>query len=135
MLPAAWLSQEPLLGDYIADFYHPQYMVVIEADGGYHTPQAQRDRDAVRDRAMAAAGISVLRFTNTQILRQARWVSQCIDRTAIAACATRGLPTPVAHGATAVRLSAEQRRARRQKRLNGGKRSYHVIPERRPEDE
>jgi len=134
MLSSEWRSQEPLLGNYIADFFHPRYRIVIEADGGYHTPPEQRAKDAARDAAMGGDKITVLRFTNTQVLKQSRWVFQSIDRAMGVAWRAMGLPPLEAALSSVRRLAAEQKRKDRRKRLNGGKCQYHVIPECDPID-
>lgn len=129
LLNSQWRAQEPLLGRYIADFFHPIYRIVVEADGGYHNDQLQAMKDAERDAVMARDGICVLRFTNTQILKQTAWVSSCIDRQVDAACRVKGLERSKRVPAK-VRMAVDRRRALKQKRLNGGKRTFHVIPER-----
>jgi len=63
---AKFRRQAPL-GPFIVDFYCPSAGLVIEADGAGHHPRPQRDE--VRDAAMAAAGLTVLRFSNEEILR------------------------------------------------------------------
>jgi very-short-patch-repair endonuclease len=52
------------VGRYIADFACIDAMLIVEADGGQHTPEA----DAVRTAALEAAGYKVTRFWNTDIL-------------------------------------------------------------------
>ena len=134
LLNSQWRSQEPILGSYIADFFHPIYRIVIEADGGYHNTVLQVAKDALRDSRMAADGIVVLRFTNLQILKQTPWVSACIDRQVATTCKAKGIP-PTGRHSTKQRLTVDQRNNARQKRLNGGKRQFHVIPERDPLDD
>lgn len=56
--------QSPLYG-YIADFYCPAAMLVVEVDGPIH--DQQRDRDAARDRHLAAHGLLTLRFSNDEV--------------------------------------------------------------------
>ena len=56
---------------FIADFYCHGLRLVIEVDGGYHILQEQKAFDSFRDEDMAALGISVLRFTNDDILQNA----------------------------------------------------------------
>ena len=59
--------QKPL-GDYIVDFYCNQAKLVIEVDGGYHLDKESADNDRVRNEYMKNLGLTVLRFTNTQVL-------------------------------------------------------------------
>lgn len=134
LLNSQWRDQEPILGNYIADFFHPVYRIVIEADGGYHNTLAQVAKDAQRDAAMAADGIVVMRFTNLQVIKQTAWVSACIDRQVATTCKAKGI-SPANRMSARQRLTNDQRRALKAKRLNGGKRSFHKIPERDPLDE
>ncbi len=60
------------LGPYIADFYCPEYRLVVEADGGGHTPLT----DALHDRWLADHGFRVLRFWNSAILHN---LPGCLD--------------------------------------------------------
>lgn len=59
--------QQVILG-YIADFYSPEFGLVVEVDGSSHI--GRENYDAVRDAAMKAKGIRVLRFTNEQVLKR-----------------------------------------------------------------
>ncbi len=52
------------VGDYIADFACIEAMLIIEADGGQHTPEGDTHRTA----ALEAAGYKVIRFWNNDIL-------------------------------------------------------------------
>lgn len=55
--------QAPMWG-YIADFYCNEFRLCVEADGGYHDPAT----DWQRDQALAQHGIKTIRYTNRQIL-------------------------------------------------------------------
>lgn len=134
LLKAGWREQVPLCGNYIADFYHDGYRAVVEADGGYHNSQEQRCKDANRDAEMAAAGYLVMRFTNLQILKQTTWVTESIGRQLATLCRARGLPLPELSTSASFLRAAELRRRNRNKRRNGGKQGFHVIPERDPID-
>ena len=57
--------QQPL-GPFIVDFFSEEARLVIEVDGKHHFPRPQRDR--TRDRFLSAAGLTVLRFPNREIL-------------------------------------------------------------------
>lgn len=61
---------------YYADFACREAMLVIEADGGQHTPE----RDALRDRTIKAAGYRLLRFWNNDILGNTHGVLEEITR-------------------------------------------------------
>ncbi|MCE3266880.1 MAG: hypothetical protein K0S15_1589 [Solirubrobacterales bacterium] len=50
------------------DFFWPGVGLVVETDGlTYHRTPAQQARDRVRDQAHAAAGLTCLRFTHSQV--------------------------------------------------------------------
>lgn len=54
----------------IVDFYFPRFKVCLEVDGGYHTTEGQRRRDARRDRYLTRVrGMRIRRLTNEQVLR------------------------------------------------------------------
>jgi very-short-patch-repair endonuclease len=50
------------------DFYWPDLGLIVETDGlRYHRTPAQQTRDRLRDQAHAAAGLTTLRFTHSQV--------------------------------------------------------------------
>ncbi len=57
--------QLPIAG-YIADFATREAMLVVELDGGQHTPE----RDARRTADLEAAGFKVLRFWNNDVMEK-----------------------------------------------------------------
>jgi len=56
--------QQEAVAGYIVDFLCEEARLIIEADGGQHTP----DVDAMRTQLLEAAGYIVLRFWNNDIL-------------------------------------------------------------------
>jgi very-short-patch-repair endonuclease len=53
---------------FIVDFYWRKLGLVVETDGlRYHRTPQQQARDRVRDQALTAAGLTVLRFTRAQV--------------------------------------------------------------------
>jgi very-short-patch-repair endonuclease len=53
------------------DFYWPDLRLIVETDGlTYHRTPAQQARDAARNLAHAAAGITPLRFTHFQVVHE-----------------------------------------------------------------
>ncbi|MDD9179656.1 MULTISPECIES: endonuclease domain-containing protein [Aliivibrio] len=53
---------------YVCDFYNAEYKLVIELDGDSHfTPEAE-NYDAIRNEYMHNLGMSVLRFTNQDVM-------------------------------------------------------------------
>jgi len=57
-----------VLHGFIVDFFAPGVRLVVEVDGAHHT--RQRGADKRRDRALAAAGITVLRWPAELVLRK-----------------------------------------------------------------
>ena len=57
-----------MLHGFIVDFFAPGVRLVVEVDGAHHT--RQRGADKRRDRALAAAGITVLRWPAELVLRK-----------------------------------------------------------------
>jgi very-short-patch-repair endonuclease len=53
---------------FIADFYSPRIKLVIEVDGSIHDIPEYQEHDIGRSEMLNDFGISVLRFTNEQIL-------------------------------------------------------------------
>ncbi|MEJ5975371.1 endonuclease domain-containing protein [Novosphingobium sp. PS1R-30] len=62
--PTAHFRREVPIRHYIADFASHQLKVVIEIDGGQHTPES----DAPRSAAIATEGYRVIRFWNNDVL-------------------------------------------------------------------
>jgi very-short-patch-repair endonuclease len=80
------------VGSFILDFVCHDRMLVIEVDGGQH---AESKRDIERDAWLAAKGYRVLRFWNSDVLKNREGVLQTI------ADATRSitpLPNPPPQG-------------------------------------
>jgi very-short-patch-repair endonuclease len=62
--------RQKIIGNYIADFYCPKLKVVIEVDGGQHYSAEGREKDKKRDNYMRRAGLTVLRFSDREVLGQ-----------------------------------------------------------------
>ena len=60
--------RQKTIGDYIADFYCPKARLVIEIDGGHHYSAEGKEEDRLRDEYMARAGVTVLRFSDREVL-------------------------------------------------------------------
>ena len=58
------------IGRYIADFYCPKIKVIVEIDGGGHYTEEGQAYDTVRSETLESIGISILRFSNTEVLNQ-----------------------------------------------------------------
>jgi len=58
--------RQVLLGPFIVDFFAPSASLVVEVDGGIH--QAQVHQDALRDAALHARGLRVVRIDAELVL-------------------------------------------------------------------
>jgi very-short-patch-repair endonuclease len=56
------------IGRYIADFYCAELKLVIELDGDSHYQEGGQEYDQIRDAFMHALGLTVLRFTNRDVM-------------------------------------------------------------------
>jgi very-short-patch-repair endonuclease len=74
---AKFRRQQPL-GPFVVDFFCQEAWLVVEADGASHFPTPVRDH--TRDLWLAAAGITVLRFENCQILHHTAAVLERIRK-------------------------------------------------------
>jgi hypothetical protein len=65
------------------DFYWPELGLIVETDGlRYHRTPSQQARDRLRDQAHAAAGMTTLRFTHSQVRFGGRHVEETLCRVA-----------------------------------------------------
>ena len=67
--------QQPI-GRYIVDFACPEKRLLIEIDGGQHSQQA--DYDATRTEWLESQGFRLLRFWNTQVIKETDAVKSVI---------------------------------------------------------
>ena len=72
-----FIRQHPLKG-FVADFYAHQFKFIIEVDGGYHLDRAQQFYDKDREEILTDAQITILRFTNEEVLYHLNEVLACI---------------------------------------------------------
>ena len=68
--------QKPI-GDYIVDFFCPRAKLVIEVDGSQHFSDEMTEYDRIRNECLSSLGLRVLRFTNTDVLKN---ITGVIDR-------------------------------------------------------
>ena len=61
--------RQKIIGSYIADFYCPKLKLVIEVDGGQHYSAEGKENDRMRDAYMQGAGITVIRFSDRDVLK------------------------------------------------------------------
>ncbi len=63
------VKRQKIIGSYIADFYIPAAKLVIELDGSQHYTEEGKEYDTERDQYMQALGITVLRYSNSDLSR------------------------------------------------------------------
>ena len=68
-----------VIGNYIADFYCHQAKLVVELDGSQHYAPGKTEYDRKRTEYMISQGLTVLRFSNLDVMRQFRGVCEKID--------------------------------------------------------
>lgn len=67
--------------NFIADFICLDTWLIVEADGGYHKTNEQKEADASRDEALKEVGFTTLHFTNEEITGNLDKVLQTIRTT------------------------------------------------------
>ena len=70
--------QRPVM-QYIADFMCKELMLIIEVDGSIHQLEEIIKNDEVRQKALEAAGFTVLRFTNEEVLKDIQSVYSYLE--------------------------------------------------------
>ena len=70
-----WLRQRPI-ASFIVDFYCAELKLVVEIDGGSHFTQAGKVYDKERTKILEGYGLTVIRFTNEEILKNLAGVHQ-----------------------------------------------------------
>ncbi len=72
-----FIRQKPLL-DYVVDFYCDELALVIEIDGESHIGQEEYDKR--RSQELGEVGITVIRFTNDEVLQNLEWVKESLEQ-------------------------------------------------------
>ncbi|RBO85758.1 endonuclease domain-containing protein [Marinomonas aquiplantarum] len=67
------------IGCYVVDFYCPSLKLVIEIDGDSHFSTQGIAHDRIRDEYLSSMGISIIRFTNDEIMHELGSVVLAID--------------------------------------------------------
>ena len=62
--------RQKIIGNFIVDFYCPRARLVIEVDGGQHYHGKVMQSDKIRDETLMDFGLKVLRFSDTEVLKQ-----------------------------------------------------------------
>ena len=71
-----------IIGSCIVDFYCHGAKLAVELDGSQHYDPAEAEKDRIRTAYLESQGVSVLRFSNLDVLRRFEDVCSEIDRTA-----------------------------------------------------
>jgi len=69
--------QKPI-GEYIVDFFCPKAKLVIEVDGSQHFSDETIEYDKIRDEYMNGVGLKVLRFSNSDVMKNLDGVVESI---------------------------------------------------------
>ena len=75
-------QKQYVIEGYILDFYCPPIKLGIELDGGQHYEEEMMLKDNERTRKLEQTGVSVLRYTNVDVLQHFEAVCERIDREA-----------------------------------------------------
>lgn len=70
-----WLRQRPI-ANFIVDFYCAELKLVVEIDGDSHFTQGGRVYDEERTKILEGYGLTVIRFTNEEVLKNLAGVHQ-----------------------------------------------------------
>jgi very-short-patch-repair endonuclease len=77
-LPVRFLRQRPI-EHFIVDFYCAALRLVIEVDGDSHSSKQGKAYDAARSAILEGYGLSVVRFTNRQVLEEFEGVCYMVE--------------------------------------------------------
>ena len=72
------INRQKVFDNYIVDFYIAEKKTVIEVDGLQHKAPQHKEADEVRDKALSAWGITVLRYSNKDIKQNFNAVAEDI---------------------------------------------------------
>jgi very-short-patch-repair endonuclease len=85
------------LGPFILDFFAPDLGLAIEVDGSQHFSDAGAVSDAERTRFLKRYGVTVLRFSNAEVMNEVEAVAEAI-RAAVAERSPHPRPLPEGEG-------------------------------------
>ena len=66
-------------GIYILDFYCHKLKLVIEVDGSIHLEEDVKQKDEERQKLLEAEGLTIMRFTNEEVLTKQELVTSTIE--------------------------------------------------------
>jgi very-short-patch-repair endonuclease len=70
--------RQKIIGNYIADFYCHKAKLVIEVDGSQHYNNEGSGNDRQRDAYLRSCGITIIRFSNIEVLQNTTGVVERI---------------------------------------------------------
>jgi very-short-patch-repair endonuclease len=88
--------RQHLVGSYIADFFAHSVKLVVEVDGDSHNER--REYDQKRTYWMNRKGLTVVRYTNEEVLKNLDGVAQAIADLCASAARPSPLPSPPSTG-------------------------------------
>jgi very-short-patch-repair endonuclease len=89
-----FFRQRPI-GNYIVDFFAPKARLIVEVDGSQHMTDRMTRRDKQRDDYLTPLGLLVLRFPDSEVLRETEGVMEEIFRRISERCTQKSPPTPL----------------------------------------
>jgi adenine-specific DNA-methyltransferase len=90
-LTGAKFRRQFSLDRYILDFYCPKYKLGVELDGSTHYDDAGKQKDSQRADVLAKYGVSIIRFSNLDVLKETDSVAEAIYN----AIEYKKLPSPL----------------------------------------
>ena len=72
-------NRQKVIGQYIVDFYCKTCSLIVELDGSQHYDAAGQAYDRQRTAYLQSLGLTVLRFSNTDIKKNLPGVCEAID--------------------------------------------------------
>ena len=73
-----WFNRQKPIGGYIVDYYCRSAKLVIEVDGSQHFTDENIAYDKARDEYLKSLGLTVLRFTNSDVMKNIEGVLENI---------------------------------------------------------
>jgi len=70
--------RQRIVGNYIVDFYCPEWKLVIEIDGSQHCSESGKTKDKLRDNHMSDLGLPILRFSAREVMENLEGVLEVI---------------------------------------------------------
>jgi very-short-patch-repair endonuclease len=71
-------NRQTPIGNYIVDFYSAKAKLVVEVDGSQHLTDSGMSQDQKRDEYLKRQGLLVLRFNDSEVLRETEGVMEAI---------------------------------------------------------